>query len=98
MVDKKDGVLKIRGRFKRLNAVSKHLAMPFPLRDDILAQLGNAKYFSSIDLKSIYWQVALVVAEREKPAFSGRMGLLQFRVMPFGLANSYGIFQQCLWY
>lgn len=37
--------------------------MLFQLIDDILALLGMAKYFSTIYLKSVYWQVAFGVVE-----------------------------------
>lgn len=76
--------------FRKLNAISKPLVVPLPLIDDILALLGKAKYFTNIDLRSEYWQVVL---DREKAAFACQLGLFQFRVMPFGLANAPGIFQ-----
>lgn len=79
--------------FRKLNAISKPLAVLLPLIDDILALLGKAKYFSNIDLRSAYWQVVLDEANREKAAFACHLGLFQFRVMPFGLANAPGIFQ-----
>lgn len=50
VVDKKDGGVD----FSKLNAVSKPLAVPLLLIDDILTLLGRAKYFSTIDLRSGY--------------------------------------------
>ena len=35
------------------------LAVPLPLIDDILALLGKTAYFSTLDLRSGYWQVSL---------------------------------------
>ena len=46
---------------------------------------------------SRYWQAALDQADREKAAFACHSGLFQFRVMPFGLANVPGIFQQLMY-
>lgn len=88
-MDKKDCV-----DFRKLNVISKTLVVDLPLIDDILALLGKAKYFSIIDLRSGYWQVALDETDREKAACY--MGLFLFRVMSFGLASAPGIFQQLM--
>ena len=65
-------------------------------RDDILALLGKSKCFSTLDLRSGYWQVALNKGNREKTAFTCHMGLFNFRVMPFGLANAPSVFSQLM--
>ena len=78
--------------FRALNNITK----PLPLRDDILALFGKATCFSTLDLRAKYWQVTLDQADREKAAFACHSGLFQFRVMPFGLANAPGIFQQLM--
>ena len=57
IVDKKDGSKRFCVDFRKLNQISKKNSYPLPLIDDILALLGNAKCFSSLDLKSGYWQV-----------------------------------------
>ena len=56
--------------FRALNNITKPLAYPLPLIDDILALLGKSSYFSTLDLRSGYWQVALDEADREKTAFA----------------------------
>ena len=43
-----------------------------------------------------YWQVALDEVDREKATFACHAGLFKFRVMPFGLANAPGAFQQLM--
>ena len=64
--------------------------------DDILALLGKAKYFTSLDLKSGYWQVLMDEADMEKTAFACHCGLFEFNVMPFGLSNAPAIFQELM--
>lgn len=54
---------------KTLNDILKPLAPPLHLIDNILALLGRAKCFSTIDLRLGYWQVALDKADREKLYF-----------------------------
>lgn len=59
VVDKKDGGHRFCVDFRKLNAISKPLAGTLPLIDGILTRLGKAKYFSTIDLRFGFWQVAL---------------------------------------
>ena len=62
----------------------------------MLAALGMAKYFTTIDMKSGYWQIPLNEDDREKTAFTCYRGLYNYNVMPFGLANAPGIFQELM--
>jgi hypothetical protein len=71
-----------------LNDVSKKDCFPLPRMDDTLNTLEGAKWFSTLDLKSGYWQVALRPDDKEKTTFSTRQGLWQFKVMPFGLCRA----------
>ena len=96
VVDKKDGGHRFCVDFRDLNNITKPLAYSLLLIDDILALLGKATCFSTLDLRSGYWQVALDQADREKAAFMCHSGLFQFRVMLFGLANAPGVFQQLM--
>ena len=64
--------------------------------DDILALLGKSKYFTSLDLKSGYWQVAMDEQDKEKTAFACHKGLFEFNVMPFGLSNAPAVFQELM--
>lgn len=50
VVDKKDGGHKFCVDFTTLNDILKTMAPPLPLIDNILALLGRAKCFSTIDL------------------------------------------------
>jgi len=58
-VPKKNGQLRFCIDYRRLNAITKKDVYPLPRIDDILDQLGKAKYFISLDLASGYWQVTL---------------------------------------
>ena len=76
IVDKKDGTKRFCVDFRKLNNITKLNSYPLPVTDDILALLGKAKYFTSLDLKSGYWQVLMDDADREKTACTCHKGLL----------------------
>ena len=82
--------------FRALNKITRPLAYPLLLIDDILSLLGKSTFFSTLNLRSGYRQVALDRNDREKTAFACHAVPYQFRVMPFGLANALGIFQQLM--
>ena len=97
IVDKKDGSKRFCVDFRKLNQISKKNSYPLPLIDDILALLGNAKFFSSLDLKSGYWQVLMDEKDKEKKTASAcHRGLYEFNVIPFGLSNAPAIFQELM--
>ena len=96
IVDKKDGSKRFCVDFRKLNQVTKRNSYPLPVIDDILALLGNSKYFSSLDLKSGYWQVSMNEHDKEKTAFACHRGLFEFNVMPFGLSNAQAVFQELM--
>ena len=61
---------------------------PLPCIDDTLSLLSGAKYFSTLDLASGYWQVKMSPKSIEKTAFVTHSGLYEFNKMPFGLCNA----------
>ncbi|KRZ81115.1 RNA-directed DNA polymerase -like protein, partial [Trichinella sp. T8] len=48
-----------------LNAVTRVDAQPIPRIDDTLDALAGAKWFSTLDLASGYWQVEVAEEDRE---------------------------------
>lgn len=57
---------------------------PLPRIDEILDQLGRAKYFSVLDLYSGFHQIPIEERDRPITAFSAQKGAFQWKVLPFG--------------
>lgn len=96
VVDKKDGSKRFCVDFRQLNKITKTNSWPLPLIDDLLDQLGKASYFTSLDLKSGYWQVQIQEQDKEKTTFVCHRGLFEFNVMPFGLCNAPQVFSDLM--
>ena len=96
MAKKKGGQLRFCCDFRYLNAVTIKDAYPIPRIDESLSNLGDAKFFTTLDLGSAFWQVPLRKQDREKTGFACELGLFQWKRMPFGLCKATATFQRLM--
>ena len=91
MVRKCDGMHRFCVEYWDINLVTKVDTFPLLRIDDL--QLGAARYFSTLDLASGYWQIRMHPNPIEKTALVTPQGLHEFWVMSFGPTNAPGVFQ-----
>ena len=97
IVVKKDGGLRLCTDYRQLNQITKFDAYPMPQIEELLDQIGNARFITTVDLAKGYWQVPMNPDDREKTAFVSRpKGLYQFTVMPFRLSGAPATFQRMM--
>ena len=67
-----------------------------PRVDDLLDALQGSCLFSTLDLRSGYWQVSVAPNDRKKTAFVTPDGLWEFCSLPFGITGGCATFQKAI--
>ena len=82
--------------YRKLNEKTVGDAYPLPDITEILDQLGQAKYFSCLDLAMGYHQIDMDPDDIDKTAFSTKGGHWAYRRLPFGLKTAPATFQRMM--
>ena len=84
IVKKKDKTNRFCIDFRTLNKITVFDAEPMPNMEEIFTKIAGHKYISKLDLTKGYWQIPLTKNAKQYTAFQTPLGLLQFKVLPFG--------------
>ncbi|KAE8706830.1 cytochrome P450 78A7-like [Hibiscus syriacus] len=85
---KHDGSLRMCIDYRALNKLTVKNKYLIPLITDLFDQLGGARWFTKLDLRSGYYQVQIAEGDEPKTACVTRYGSYEFLVMPFDLTNA----------
>ena len=88
LIPKKDGTKRMCVDYRKLNAITVTENWPLPVIRDILDRLNGSNWFTTLDLKSGYWQIEMSPDSIAKTAFSTPDGHYEFLRVPFGLKNA----------
>ena len=70
LVKKKDGSLRFCVDYRKLNSVTYKDSYPLPLIDNCLNALSGSSWYSTLDLRSGYYNIPIAEEDRDKSAFS----------------------------
>ena len=97
LVRKKNGGLRFCIDLRKLNNRTVKDGYSLPRIEDTLDCVHGAVCFSTLDLKSEYWQVELEEEAKPLTAFTvGPLGFWECECMPFGLTNAPATFQRLM--
>ncbi|UTT90604.1 hypothetical protein NDA17_003647 [Ustilago hordei] len=92
-VPKKDGGLRLCVDYRGLNEITVKNKAPLPLIEEQLFLLRKARIYTKLDLRAAYNLIRIAKGDEWKTAFGTQLGLYEYLVMPFGLANAPAHFQ-----
>ncbi|UYV70988.1 hypothetical protein LAZ67_8001340 [Cordylochernes scorpioides] len=96
LVTKRDKTKRFCIDYRKVNELISSDVHPLPRIEDILDSLARAKYFSTTDISSAYWQVPIHPDSRPLLAFATLEGLYQPTRLPFGLKTSPQIYERAM--
>ena len=97
LVPKKDGSLRAVADLRKVNKCVVADSYAMPDTQELLDQLAESEWFTSIDLSSAFWQLPLAEESRDCTAFMTKThGLLRWKALPMGFKNSSAYFQRAI--
>lgn len=96
IVRKKNGTIRMCIDYRLLNSRTVPDQYTTPCIDEALDSLSGSKWFSVLDLRSGYYQIAMAEEDKEKTAFICPLGFFQFERMPQGITGAPATFQRLM--
>ena len=82
--------------YRSINSLTMVDSFPLPRINELLLTVGRAKYISSFDASSGFYQIAMHPESKEYTAFCTHSGQYQFTRMSFGLVNATETYQRVI--
>jgi len=95
-VPKSDGTVRLCTDLRQVNEGTICDEYPLPNPDDLLNVISGAKFISTLDCTSGYWQIPIHQDDIRKTAFVTHSGHYEWVVMPFGLKTAGNTFQKVI--
>ena len=92
VVEKKDRIIRICFAPIGLNAATIDDGQPLSNMRELMDAITGAKYYSSWDFISEFWQIEIEEGDKTKTAFSTSWGHYEYNVMPFGFKGASATF------
>lgn len=96
LVKNKTGDWRLCVDYRRLNAMIVKNKFPLPVIDELLDELVEAKWFTTLDLSSEFHQILMDEQDVKKIAFQTHHGHYEYRVMPYGVIGGPATFQHVM--
>ena len=96
-VMKSNNKIRICGDYSQ--TINKYMTMarhPLPSIDDVCYTVGNAKYFTKIDLQNAFLQLPLDEESKKYTTINTSEGMYVYNFLPYGTCSSPGIFRSFL--
>lgn len=93
---KKNGDVRMCVDYRTLNSRTIPDQYITPRVEDALDCLAGSQWFSVLDLRSGYYQIAMAEEDKEKTAFICPLGFFQFERMPQGITGAPATFQRLM--
>jgi hypothetical protein len=87
-----DYVWRLCVSYRKLNTITRPFVFPSQRCDDAVRDIGDARFFITMDLYWGYWQVLCHHLSRSKTAFFSPLGKKRFVRMPMGILNAHSAF------
>ena len=97
LVRKKNGALRFCVDYQMLNNRMVKDSYALPRIEELMDNFAGCQYFSSLDMRSGYYQVEIEESHQERTAFTvGPLGFWEFNWMAFGLSTSPATFPRLM--
>ena len=89
---KKDGKVRICVDFTELNQCVQRERFQLPVAEDLFAKMHGARYFTTLDAASGFWQIPLSPDCSSLTTFITQFGRYRFTRLPFGITSGPEVF------